>query len=375
MSKHEQTVEALQATEFIGMGPVVKALATGLVARQRAMLLVGAPGQAKTALVSELFKKLDPTGEDTCFLSGYRGAGEEQVVGFPNPAAMMNREAFELLPGPSLLNRVWTFFDEIDKVLAMTEHTLLQPLQSKRWSRAGIDLVLKLDTLIAAGNAPPKEEPVRDRFGIQVPVELTPAGQEVLVQQTYDGNKFDGTVVVEAGALESLRAEADAVTASPGVRAMTLQVAKVLDMSPRRIRQNFIPVIKARAAMAGRSEVQAPEDIVEAAWMTGAWKGDLTNKRLAEIELLAAEQTNKALEQDRQAAANKKYKKIRAKIDSLEGASTLVLMRQYAVVLNMAIETAPLTGMSDTDKKTHVDHWNSKLQAVIKKMLSKEVEI
>lgn len=247
----------------------------------RHMLTIGPPGENKTGFAEELFRALTLPEEQTHIISGYKGAGEEILVNYLHPGKM-DEGALEYLPGKSLLNVVLAYVDEVGALSRVAQQALLQIMQSRRFSRAGMDHKLPLDTLFAGGNTPPEDPAVRDRFAIQVPLQLPRKLYQALVQ--WEGSRDDPQ---EKGSISwenvlKLRARAKALPLTEEAQAVAVKLAEQFRLTPRRVVEALLPAARVWALQEGRRSVTAL-DVVDAAPYVVMHDGPLTVERMTQV--------------------------------------------------------------------------------------------
>lgn len=243
------------------------------------MLKVGPPGHGKTRLSEELFQALDLEEEQTCVISGYKGAGEEILLNYLHPGKL-ERGQYEYLPGKSLLNTKLAYVDEVGALSRVAQQALLQIMQSRRFSRAGIDLKLPLDCLFAGGNSAPEDPAVRDRFAIQIPVELPEGAMGNLLEWTPAMQRPKS---ISWQALQQLRKAVKRATLSKTAHKLGVELAKKFEMSPRRVVEALVPVSKAEAVLHGVLAAEAHHMEAAAPYVV-MHTGELTLERFQQVQ-------------------------------------------------------------------------------------------
>jgi MoxR-like ATPase len=254
-----QTAQAAHAlmhgSQLLNNERVRHGMALSLIAR-RHMLLVGPPGVAKTLAAQELFDALDLPADKKHAISGYKAAGEEILIGYLNPGAL-EAGRYEFLPGETLLNVVVCYVDEIEKLARVTQQILLQPMQSQRFSRAGLKMTLPLQVVFAGGNGEPEDPAVRDRFAIQIAIGFDQAHFERLVTWADRGGLLNlqepGSISWEA--IEELQDRARALRFSEDATGLLAEIGREFRVTPRTVSEAGVPLAKAQAALEGASRV------------------------------------------------------------------------------------------------------------------------
>jgi len=276
--------KTLQGSKLLEMSILRKGYALALVAGEHA-LQVGPYGQAKTFGFDEFVGATDLEKHDHTTISGYKGAMDEILVGYPNTGALMEGR-WEPMRGPSMLNRKVVYVDEIDKIHPATQAILLQLLQSRRFSRGGVDLEIPLEFCVAGGNEPPPDGPVRDRFAVQFPVELSPEGMLRLIswgQETREEERAQGRGEIRWEEIREARGERARVVISKPAKDLMMALATEFGMSPRRLAQYFVKLVQANATLRGVVNATVI-DVYEVAPYVALFKGPLTMQAFVGIK-------------------------------------------------------------------------------------------
>lgn len=231
-----------------------RALTIGLISGVHTYLMSSEPGEGKTTLAWRFLSHLDIPDEEKVFISGYRGAGEEQVVGYPSPAAIREGR-MDFLPGKSARSGKVVFIDEFDKMNRAAQESVLQIAASRRFSRAGFDQLCPLELLIGMGNAMPEERPVRDRFGLQLAIEQLSTDEKM---QLLDlPNKLDDPAgAVTWTDIQEARELMESVKGmNQTLRNLTGELITRFELTNRRVRTQLMPALKAAAVLNGRSQI------------------------------------------------------------------------------------------------------------------------
>lgn len=355
-----------------------KAMTLALLSNQHC-LVVGPKGVGKTAFHDELFNALDLDETEKAVISGYKGAGEEILLNYLNPGKLEDGE-FEYLPGPSILNRKLVYVDEVEKLARLTQQILLQVMQSRRFSRAGVDMQLPLDTLFGGGNGVPEDPAVRDRFGIQIPLERNERlirdvcqwaiDRRSLHQQRQRPGSIEWELVLVA------RREAQDISVSDEAQSLMTELAIEFELSPRRVAQVLVPVARASAYINHRSEVES-DDVFEIAPFVVLHDGELTEERfqrLAErFAAIAKKNERKAAIRRMQHEMETARERVLSALSDCEQSlsrNSLKAMREALASLREMVERMPSPDTVDEQLATVVAREMDLAQAVYRQVLN-----
>ena len=319
-----------------------RALAIGLISGVHTYLMSHEPGEGKTTLAWRFLSHLDIPDEEKVFISGYRGAGEEQVVGYPSPKAIREGR-MDFLPGKSARTGKVVIIDEFDKMNRAAQESVLKIAASRRFSRAGFDQHCPLELLVGMGNAMPEERPVRDRFGLQYAIEPLSSDDKLEIMEWSAALDPPGASLIW-GQIEEARILMGRVeNLQPVLKSMIHELIGRFELTNRRVRVQLMPALRACAVLNGRSAITLQE-IQEIAPLVCFHKGDITStlqKELANeigesIARLETELQERRLVKDVGAASDELSNALRdAQNASLESYEELAIAMGSAEVLQL----------------------------------------
>lgn len=201
-----QTVRRETARVIVGQESVVEQMLAALICRGHC-LLVGVPGLAKTLLVSTLGKVLGLNFRRIQFTPDLMPTdivGSEILQGSAEGA-----RHFEFVPGPVFTNLLLA--DEINRTPPKTQAALLEAMQEKQVTVAGISRTLAEPFIVYATQNPvehegtyPLPEAQLDRFFFQINISYPTADEETEILKRTGGvelpmaeTKLDAATVLE----------------------------------------------------------------------------------------------------------------------------------------------------------------------------------
>lgn len=256
----------------IGQHAVVQGLLTALLADGHA-LLVGVPGLAKTLLISTLAESLDLRFSRIQFtpdlmpsdITGTEVLEEDRSTG---------KRSFRVVRGPVFANVVLA--DEINRTPPKTQAALLQAMQERAVTVAGLTMPLEPPFFVLATQNPieqegtyPLPEAQLDRFMLELRIDYPSREEEEQVAlQTTGGGRLEIEPVLGAAELIELQGLVRRVPAPPSLVAYAVRLARATRPQDAeaaalvrryvswgagpRASQYLILGAKAHAAMAGR---------------------------------------------------------------------------------------------------------------------------
>lgn len=270
--------EALTSTSYIGMDNVKLGLALGLVSGEHVYLCSHEPGNAKSDVAVETLSQI-ATEDEMVVISGVRGGGDEQIVGYLSPAGLRH-DQYRMVPGKTAANVPYVFVDEVDKMSCLGQEALLQIMAQKRFSRAGIDIACPLKLLVGAGNEPARSQPLRDRFAVEVPLKLSIPERHSLTRWTIERRRAHGhTGVLRSQAdnrdlLDEARHMASHVDLTTEAETLLGDLSLAYGISPRR-QTKFVALVQAAAVLFDRECVDSDLVVLVAPFVCLV-NGDLT---------------------------------------------------------------------------------------------------
>jgi MoxR-like ATPase len=265
-------LEAEIGKRVIGQRPIVEGLLTALLADGHA-LLVGVPGLAKTLLISTLSEALDLRFSRIQFtpdlmpsdITGTEVLEEDRTTG---------KRSFRIVRGPIFANVVLA--DEINRTPPKTQAALLQAMQEREVTVAGVTMPLDAPFFVLATQNPieqegtyPLPEAQLDRFMLELRIGYpTREEEERVAMQTTGAEVAQVEPVLDAAELLSLQGLVRRVPAPPSLVAYAVRLARATrpedeeapSLTKRyvswgagpRASQYLVLGAKARAAMSGR---------------------------------------------------------------------------------------------------------------------------
>ncbi|HEX6940007.1 MAG TPA: AAA family ATPase [Longimicrobiales bacterium] len=265
-------LEAEIGKRVIGQRAIVEGLLTALLADGH-VLLVGVPGLAKTLLISTLAEALDLKFSRIQFtpdlmpsdITGTEVLEEDRTTG---------RRAFRVVKGPVFANVVLA--DEINRTPPKTQAALLQAMQEREVTVAGVTMPLDRPFFVLATQNPieqegtyPLPEAQLDRFMLELRIGYPSREEEERVAMQTTGSETATVArVLDAAALVALQGLVRRVPAPPSLVAYAVRLARATrpedPESPAltrryvswgagpRASQYLVLGAKARAALSGR---------------------------------------------------------------------------------------------------------------------------
>jgi MoxR-like ATPase len=170
-----QTLERELLAILLEREEVIRAALVALVAREH-LIQLGAPGAAKTRLMTELAKRLQTAQGAGVRCFAYlltRFTTPEELFG-PLSLAGLKRDEYRRLTAGRLVEAELVLLDEVFKAGSAILNTLLGVLQERVFANGGPPAPVPLLTLFGASNELPTQPELAalwDRFLLRVPVE------------------------------------------------------------------------------------------------------------------------------------------------------------------------------------------------------------
>ncbi len=218
------------AKRVIGQHGVVEGLLTALVADGHA-LLVGVPGLAKTLLISTLAESLDLGFSRIQFtpdlmpsdITGTEILEEDRSTG---------KRAFRFVRGPIFANVVLA--DEINRTPPKTQAALLQAMQERAVTAAGVTMPLDRPFFVLATQNPieqegtyPLPEAQLDRFMLELRIAYpTREEEEAVALRTTGADTPEVVTVLDAGRLRELQGLVRRVPVPPSLVAYAVRLVR-----------------------------------------------------------------------------------------------------------------------------------------------------
>ncbi|MFS8637445.1 MAG: MoxR family ATPase [Gemmatimonadota bacterium] len=273
-------IEAEIGKRVIGQRAIVEGLLTALLADGH-VLLVGVPGLAKTLLISTLAQALDLKFSRIQFtpdlmpsdITGTEVLEEDRSTG---------KRHFRFVRGPVFANVVLA--DEINRTPPKTQAALLQAMQEREVTVAGVTMPLEPPFFVLATQNPieqegtyPLPEAQLDRFMLELRIDYpTREEEERVAMQTTGAQVAEVAPVLSAAELMSFQALVRRVPAPPSLVSYAVRLARATrpedaeapELTKRyiswgagpRASQYLVLGAKARAALSGRG-VPTYEDV------------------------------------------------------------------------------------------------------------------
>ncbi|HWV39217.1 MAG TPA: AAA family ATPase [Vulgatibacter sp.] len=246
------------AAAFLEREEVVEGLLCALVAGQH-VLLLGPPGTAKSELAQELCSRIEGAEHFQWLLT--RFTTPEELFG-PVSLRGLEQDRYVRITAGKLPRAHIAFLDEVFKASSSILNTLLAILNERRFDGGDGGAEVPLLFLVGAANELPEDEELAalyDRFLLRFEVDYLREDFRFLQMLRAPAKKARARTTVDLEALARLR-EAAARVAIPDpilrdvAKLRALLAEKDVIPSDRRFRQS-LDLLRARAALAGRSEV------------------------------------------------------------------------------------------------------------------------
>jgi len=175
-----QTLERELLATLLEREEVIRAALVALLAREH-LIQLGAPGAAKTRLLSELAKRLQTADGAGVRCFSYlltRFTTPEELFG-PLSLAGLKRDEYRRLTAGRLVDAELVLLDEVFKAGSAILNTLLGVMQERVYANGGPPAPVPLLTLFGASNEVPTQPELAalwDRFLLRVPVEYLSDG-------------------------------------------------------------------------------------------------------------------------------------------------------------------------------------------------------
>ncbi|QQZ58963.1 AAA family ATPase [Paenibacillus sonchi] len=320
--------------QYVERQEVVEALLVAMIARQHA-LLIGPPGTAKTAMVSDLTKRITGAGYFQWLLT--RFTTPEELFG-PLSLKELEQGVYKRNTTSKLPEAHISYLDEIFKSNSAILNALLTLVNERLFYNDGAPAQVPLMSLIGSSNEYPEEgeglEALFDRFLIRFEVDYI--GEDVSFLQMLKGTaSVPASMTLEE--LYELQFFSDTVTIPDDVYETLGRIRKELKdegihPSDRRFKQS-LSIIRAKAVLAGRDYAERedvlllknslwerPEQRIKVAAIVKKHAQDAVKRQMEETiqqvkDVLEAVKTNST--PDQALEATKKLKMLSADIEKL----------------------------------------------------------
>lgn len=376
-----QAVERELLAALLERDAVIRAALVALLSRQH-LVQLGAPGAAKTLLMTELGKRISTAQSKGLRCFDYlmtKFTTPEELFG-PISVAGLKRDEYQRITTGRLVEAELVFLDEIFKASSAILNTLLRVINEREYTNGSKTMTVPLLSLFGASNELPQGnelEALWDRFLLRVQVGyLSDGGFAQFIRQAArkNGNGHSVTTLTLTE-LQELQRAAEQITLPDAVCACLEQLrvdltAKGIRASDRRWGQS-LGLLRAHALLEGRASVEEDDLPVlkHCLWQTPEQIGDVA-KLLARLgnplhakavdlgdqaasvhqECMAAQRDGRN-ENDQMSAAieaNTKLKQINTKLQELhaqavaQGKATARIEKVAADIARMKQEIAGL---------------------------------
>ncbi len=349
-----QAIERELTASMIEREEVIRASLIALLIKQH-LVILGPPGTAKSALVTELSRRISPQNGGGLRNFSYlmtRFTTPEELFG-PVSVSGLKRDEYRRITTGKLVEAELVFLDEVFKSSSAILNTMLKVTNERVFHNGGQEIQVPLISLFGASNEMPQgneTQAIWDRFLLRIQVNyVTDTGFATFIRAAAARQNGHGPGGGRAGTLPQselslLQQCAEQVAVTDATTDMIGQLRKTLAskgvvISDRRWGQT-LDVMRAHALMEGRDAVteddlsflkhalwQSPEQAPEIGKAL-ARIGNPLNSKAAEYEDQAASvhrewaDAHQAAETDEQKTqtvldANQKLKKISASLQEL----------------------------------------------------------
>ncbi len=262
-----QTIERELLAVLLERDAVIRAALVALLARQH-LVQLGAPGAAKTLLMTELGKRISTANGKGLRSFDYlmtKFTTPEELFG-PISVAGLKRDEYQRITTGRLVEAELVFLDEIFKASSAILNTLLRVINERVYTNGSQTMSVPLLSLFAASNELPQGnelEALWDRFLLRVQVGyLSESGFDQFLRQAAlkaNGNGKANTTLTLIE-LQELQHAAEQVAVPDSIRGNIAQLridltAKGIRLSDRRWGQT-LGLLRAHALLEGRATVE-----------------------------------------------------------------------------------------------------------------------
>lgn len=284
--------------KFMEREEVVDSLIVSIVARQHC-LLIGPPGTAKSALITEFSKQFDGLSYFQWLLT--RFSTPEELFG-PVSLAELEKGVYKRNTSHKLPEAQLVFLDEIFKANSAILNALLTLINERLFYNNGTPVQTPLLSVIGGSNEYPEEgeglEALFDRFLLRYELDYIGDDSNFLAMLSGDSSFIQPPQPITMMELDQLQMMADMVSIPKEVLDTLLKVRTELKdegirPSDRRFRQS-LSLLKAKAALDGRSVVKITDLVI---LRNGLWETvDQKQKTIEIVENYAADKCAMVIE-------------------------------------------------------------------------------
>ena len=289
-----QTIERELLSVLLERDAVIRAALVALLARQH-LVQLGAPGAAKTLLMTELGKRINTTNGKGLRCFDYlmtKFTTPEELFG-PISVAGLKRDEYQRITTGRLVEAELVFLDEIFKASSAILNTLLRVINERVYTNGSQTMAVPLLSLFAASNELPQGnelEALWDRFLLRVQVGyLSDGGFGQFIRQAAQRNGQSHAVTsLTLVELYGLQTAAECLPVPAAICASLEQLrldltAKGIRLSDRRWGQT-LGLLRAHALLEGRPAVEEDDlpILKHCLWQTPEQSGDVA-KLLARL--------------------------------------------------------------------------------------------
>lgn len=265
-----ETIGKALSAQFAERDDVIEGLLVSLVARQH-VLLIGVPGTAKSALISELARRI--TGADYFQWLLTRFSTPEELFG-PVSLKALEQGLYQRNASGKLPEAHLAFLDEIFKANSAILNSLLTLINERLFYNGGAPIRTPLQSLIGASNEYPEEgeglEALFDRFLMRFELDYI-AEEQAFVSMLKGSSSVPAAMTIDE--LYELQFLSDAVHVPDDVFEALAAIRRELKQqsirpSDRRFKQS-LSLIRAKAVLSGRPQAE-PSDLL--VLKSGLWE-------------------------------------------------------------------------------------------------------
>lgn len=324
--------------KFLEREEIIDSLFISIVARQH-MLLIGPPGTAKSALVTEFEKQFAGMSYFQWLLT--RFSTPEELFG-PVSLQELEKGVYKRNTANKLPEVQLTFLDEIFKANSAILNALLTLINERLFYNNGTPIKTPLISVIGGSNEYPEEgeglEALFDRFLLRFELDYIGEDDNFMTMLKSDCAYIQPPAPLTIDELQQIQEFADMVVVPDDVLQTLIRIRNELKdegirPSDRRFRQS-LSLLKAKAALEGRSVVKTSDILI---LRNGLWETvEQKDKTLEIVETHSADRCQIELDRIQKTASElfEMVKKDSSTESGMEATSKLRAMMNELTALN-----------------------------------------